>query len=330
MDRTSETFLSQLERISNGFRASQILFTALRLRLFSILGQQALSADELAAKLAVKPRGTRILCDALCALKLLQKSGGRYSNTEMTRQYLCEESPDHRLGMLEHRAFLYDSWRGLVDRIAGDIPDTIDPRLARTPEKFAKAMVDAARSASVPTAEQLDLSRAKSLLDVGGGPGMYAIAFVRRWPALHVSILDNAETLRVAAENIAKAGLTDRITLVPGDIFITPLQDRYDAVFSSNVIHSYSPDQNRDFVKRAATLLNPGGIVAIKDLALNATRTGPLEAALFSVNMLANTLEGDCYTKSEIARWMRQAGLTVEQDLPVAKVSRIVVGRRAA
>lgn len=325
----ADQFLTRLDEMTNGFREAQIVFSAVRLGVFTALGDGNHAADDLARLLGGDARGVRILCDALVALGLITKDHLGYSNTPESRRYLCTDSGDQRLGMIAHRALLYDRWRGVVDGALTGRPagaELVDRRLPSDKLAFAQAMADAGRLGAAETAKALDLGSASEMLDVGGGPGLYAIAFATRWPRLQVTILDDADTLKVAHQNVRSAGLDSRIELLAGDIFETPLPARFDLVLVSNVIHQYDEVKNRELVKRCVQALRPAGRLAVKDFVLDRTRTAPREAALFAVNMLVNTEAGDCYTKEQIAEWMSAAGCVGFADIAVAKVSRIIIG----
>ncbi|MGC8833588.1 MAG: methyltransferase, partial [Armatimonadota bacterium] len=93
----------------------------------------------------------------------------------------------------------------------------------------------------------------------------------------------------------------------------------YDLVLMSQILHSYPPNQCEKLVKSGASALVSGGMLVIHEFALEENKIEPVEAALFSVNMLANSDGGSAYTKSEILGWMQSAGLqnlTSEQITP--------------
>jgi SAM-dependent methyltransferase len=76
------------------------------------------------------------------------------------------------------------------------------------------AMVPGALAAAVP-----ELAGVRSFLDVGTGVGLLAIAATRTWPEAAVTGIDIWEpSLRLAAQNVAAAGLADRITLRRQDV----------------------------------------------------------------------------------------------------------------
>lgn len=331
MDEAIARHAQRVEEIAGGFRAAQVLFTACRLKLFDALADTPKSGDALAAALGTDPRATRILCDALAALGLLEKHDGLFSNAPAATACLVCDAPASRMGILLHGAQLYARWGGLFDVVRSGKPvppEAIDPALRGDERAFAMAMADVGRASAVQTAQVVDLSSVGRLLDLGGGPGLYAVAFVRRWPSLHVVVMDTPQTLEVARENAEAAGVRDRITLRPGNFLEDDLGSGYGAVLLSNVVHIFGDETNARLVARCAAALDPGGCVIVKDFALDCDRTSPAIGALFAVNMLVNTDGGDCYTPEQVRRWFECAGLVFEAQHELAMASRLYIGRK--
>lgn len=320
-----------IDDLSGGFRASQVILTANRLGLFRILGEEKLALDEIVETLQTDYRGTRILCDALIGLALLEKDGDRYWNSTASLSHLVSEAEDPKIAQLYHAARLYERWGGLYDAVkqGGPVSDEkIDPRLVGGHREFAEAMADSARTSALLTAEKLDLSGRKKLLDIGGGPGIFAIEFGRRNPGLEVVILDNPETLEVAQKRIQEADLKERISTRPGDAFTDGLGSGYDFVFISNLIHIYSLRENRELVSRSAQALVEGGQLGIKDFFLEEGRRGDPWSLLFAVNMLVSSEGGDCYTYGEVEEWFEDAGLTYSGKLLITERSTVLLAEK--
>jgi len=320
-----------IDRLVDGYRTAQVVLTANRLGLFALLDQGSLPASEIADRLQVKVRGVTILCDALVSLDLLEKENGEYRNSDIAIQYLLPSSPFGKSALLLHNARLYERWGKLYEtiRLGTLLPDdTGSPDLARNDADFARAMADSARLSAAETARELDLKGVRRLLDVGGGPGVFAIELAKANPGLSVVVMDSEKTLQVAARNIKAAGLSDRINLKVGDVFHDDPGRDFDFVLLSNVIHSYSAAQNRLLLERCASALVSGGRLCVKDFVLNPDRTSPPAAALFAVNMLVNTEEGNCYTLDEIRDWLHHAGFRFEEARPVSRFSMLILGKK--
>ena len=64
-------------------------------------------------------------------------------------------------------------------------------------------------------------------------------------------------------------------------------------------------------------VLEGGGLLLIQEFILDATRTAPLFPALFSLNMLLGTPQGQAYSEPELGELLRQAGLTQVERLDI-------------
>jgi predicted methyltransferase len=76
----------------------------------------------------------------------------------------------------------------------------------------------------------------------------------------------------------------------------------------SAIIHSNSPEINKQLFRKAFEVLNPDGRLLVVDYIMNDDRTSPAAGAYFSLNMLVGTREGDTFTESEVRSWMEEAG----------------------
>jgi predicted O-methyltransferase YrrM len=333
--------VARIDALASGYREAQILMTGVRLGLFEALDDAPAAADTLAGRLGADRRGVRILCDALAALGVLEKDrDGRYRNGEGAREALLPGGPRSKVAMLLHGARLYERWAKLHDavRSGARVPEeAIDPRLASDERSFAAAMSDVARESAVKTADALEalgaLEGVRRILDVGGGPGHYAVELARRLPEARAVVLDGAETVAVARETAARAGLSDRVEGRAGDAFEDDLSAAggpFDLIFVSNLIHIYPAAENRRLIGNAARALAPGGRLAVKDFLLEEDRTRPSGGALFAVNMLVSTDGGDCYTVEEVRSWFEEHGLEPGRTIDVTAQSRLSLARKPA
>ncbi len=328
MADAAKTVKDPIDEIAGGFRAAQVLLTANRLGVFAALEDRTLSAGELAKAVDAEPRALRILCDALAALSLLEKDGNAYCNSPVALEFLIPTGKRCKAGILNHTARLYAVWGRLFEVVKTGKPvdDTdIGMDFQFDERSFAMAMADVAKASVAETADALDLSNAKKMLDIGGGPGFYSIEFAHRNTGLHAVVFDKEETTKVAQANIEAAGLAERVTVKPGDAWQDDFGDGYDFILLSNIIHSYSFDDNQKLVAKCAAALQPGGQLCVKDFILDSSRTSPAWSALFAVNMLVNTERGDCYTSDEVKNWFTNAGLTFTQEQNVCTTSGLLL-----
>jgi SAM-dependent methyltransferase len=100
----------------------------------------------------------------------------------------------------------------------------------------------------------------------------------------------------------------------------------YDIIMLNAICHMFSEEQNRDIFRRAHQALAPNGRLVVQDFILNADKTGPQHAALFSLNMLVNTDAGASYSEFEYAHWMKAAGFIEVCRINLPGPSGLMVG----
>lgn len=300
--------------LSGGYWQACALHSGVALDLFTTLSKGPLSAAGVAAAADLDRDAAGRLLDALTAMRLIEKNEERYANTPAAAQYLVATSPDYLGFMIRHHHHLMPGWsrldeavksgRSVRRRRSGD-----DPAMR---EAFLMGMYNNSRLIAPRIATALDLGASRRLLDLGGGPGTYAIFFCRHNPELTAKVFDLDTTRPFAERVIAEHALGDRIRFQGGDF----LEDEiavdgkpFDAVWMSHILHGEGQAACAKLVAKAAEALAPGGRLAIHEFILFDDRTGPLFASLFSLNMLIGTEAGRAYTEVELREMMTAAGL---------------------
>jgi cyclopropane fatty-acyl-phospholipid synthase-like methyltransferase len=164
-------------------------------------------------------------------------------------------------------------------------------------------------------AKQIDLSGARSLLDLGGGAGTHAMAFCQAYPGLTATIFDLPETLHTTERLVKEAGLEGRIHFLSGDFNQDDLGGPYDAVLMSDILHYQGAQANATLVRKVHGALSPAGRLVIKDRFLDASGTSPAWTAVFAVHILVNTEKGRCFTITEAVQWLKDAGFASIDEL---------------
>jgi SAM-dependent methyltransferase len=317
----------RLDALSSGFQRSQILFSALRGDVFSHLDQPR-SAEEIATRTGWHPRGARMLLDGLLALELVEKENGLYRNAAIASECLVPGAPYDQRHILAHKANNWAAWSRLDEVVrTGENP----PRGEHSEDElraFILGMNDIAKESARGMIEVLDLSPYRRMLDVGGGPATYTIAFVEANPELHGTVFDLPPVTAIGREQVAKAGLEDRIDFVAGDLTTDELGSGYDLILVSNIIHSYNAETNQALVRKCYDALEPGGLLIVKDFLLDAGRTGPAFGLIFALHMFVNTEAGDTYEVDEVAQWAKAAGFSEGRLLDLTPQSRMWLAKK--
>lgn len=284
----------------SGYWSSRVVMTANNLRVFDALTEPKESAA-IGEELGISPRGTEILLDALTGLGLLKKHSGKYHNSGMAGHFLVSGSPWYQGDILRHADALWKNWSELDSIVINGKP----VQSARDHGAFIRGMHNIAVLKAERVIDLIHLKGMKKALDLGGGPGTYAMEMARR--GVTAVLFDVPDTLEIA-RSLVKEMEVEGVEFMAGDFMVDDIGSEYDLILISQVLHSYAPSENLTIMKKAHNALNPGGKVVVQDFLIDASRTTPAQAALFSVNMLVNTDNGRCYTFNEIRDWLKQAG----------------------
>ena len=311
------------------FQKSRVLLTAYELELFTVLGNESKSSAEVAAALGTEKRATDRLMNALCALELLDKKEDRFANVPFTRRFLVKHSPDF-MGNFYHSVNLWDTWSTLTQAVYKGttvMEKEINNRGEKWLTGFIAAMHERAKKQAPEVVSQLDLANVTRVLDVGGGSGAYAMAFVKARPNINAVVFDLPNVVPLTCRYIEKEGLTHKINTVTGDYTVDPLGKGYDLVFLSAIIHSNSNEANAGLIKKCSEALNPGGQVVIQDFIMDENRITPQFGTLFALNMLVSTEAGDTYTEAEVREWMTAAGIRNIKRIDTPFSASLICGR---
>ena len=293
------------------FREARVLLTAFELDLFTRLGADGKSSEEAAQLAQTNPRATDRLLNALCASGFLIKKKGRYSNTPLTSRFLVKGKPDY-LGGLMHQVSLWNTWSSLTDAVRKGTSVLVRNPVSRVEVNWLEAFIAAMHMRAIRQApavvKLIDLKGVKSILDVGGGSGAFSMSFVRLRKGITAVIFDLPDVIDLTKGYIDMENLGSHIGVVGGDYTQDPLPGGFDLVFMSAIIHSNSPEINKQLFRKAFDALKPDGRLVVLDYIMNGDRTSPAAGAYLSLNMLVGTREGDTFTETEVRGWMEDAG----------------------
>lgn len=337
---TDPTFLFEHFRGSHG---TELLTVAVaHFELFRLLADRPLSFDELRQRLDLDHRPAVVLLTALRAMQLIEAdSTGRLAMSAAAREHLLPGGEffvgdyiglaANTPGVLEMAARLRsnrlahaeeaDSGAAFIYR------EGLDSAMEQenSARRLTLALAGRAKNVAPVLAERLTFGRG-TLLDVGGGTGIYAVACLRRHPALRAIVFDRPEVLKVAEEFATHYGVADRLKLHPGDMFVDELPVA-DTVLLSNILHDWDRPECAALVERCAAVLPVGGRLLIHDVFLNDDLDGPLPVALYSAALFSLT-EGRAYSAREYRDWLTAAGLTSGEVIPTLVHCGVLTGTK--
>jgi len=311
MKNKQEINPGSLLEISGSYWKTCTLHTAVKLDIFTIIGDSRLKSKEVSDMLHGNQRSVEMLLNALSAMNLLGKTDNTYSNTPISQAFLVKNSSRYIGHIIMHHYHLVDSWNRLDVAVRTGQP--VRSRVSHTDEErresFLMGMFNLAMNLAPVLVPKIDLSNRHHLLDLGGGPGTYSIHFCLNNPQLKSTVYDLPTTRPFAEKTIAKFNLQDRIDFKNADYLEEDIEGVFDVAWLSHILHGESFEDARKIVRKAVSTLEPGGLIIIHEFILNNTMDGPLFPALFSLNMLLGTPGGQAYSEEQLITMLSDAGV---------------------
>jgi SAM-dependent methyltransferase len=267
--------------------------------------------DELAAELDLDPVPTALLLDCLISASYVTSRRGRYGLTRKGRRWLDPDSPTSVADFVAATGDYGRWWSQLPDLLRGQRSGVATQTHALPPDdpywrRYLYGQRDLARLTANSVARAVTLRGPRSMLDLGGGHGLYAAALCRRHPGLTATVLDLPGSAAVGREIIAGLGLTDRVRFVDADVRVADLGGGYDLISCFNLVHHLTEPDVVALFRRVRSALRPGGVFAVLDvfpeLAGRSTSTDMLTMFVY-VSSGARL-----HSPAVLARWLASAG----------------------
>lgn len=252
----------------------KILMNALRLGVFDEL-KMPQESGQLAEKKGWNRENTEIFLQTLFSLEYLTKDGSRYRNCAYTDKYLVKESGDYAGTVLEY--FGTD--------MGGSFPEDIVPLLQTDPNAqdasgTQEAGLDFAAMGNLMRAVQSGynakyvkavlseiegVKKAKKVIDLGCGSGLYMLNLAKEHPDMNLVLYDMPPMRPIIEQSIQLTGMQKQASIMCGDFTKEEIGTGYDVIFSSNSVYAAKGCID-EFMKKIYKALNPGGIfICISD-----------------------------------------------------------------
>lgn len=301
-----------------GFWSSKTLLTAVELGLFTELAKGPLDANTLTERLGIHPRAARDFFDSLVALRMLERSGERYVNTQQADLFLDREKPSYVGGLLEMaNARLYPFWGSLTEALRTGLPQNEATRGedffaalyadAGRLESFLKAMTGISMGAAMTIAKKFPWAEYKTFVDVGAAQGALPVQVALAHNHLSGGGFDLPPVRPVFEQYVNSHDLSDRLRFYPGDFFSDPLPAA-DVLVMGHILHDWNLEEKRKLLAKAYEALPQGGALLVYESIIDDDRRQNAFGLLMSLNMLIETPGGFDYTGADCVSWMREAG----------------------
>jgi precorrin-6B methylase 2 len=321
-------------QVGMGFFGSKTLLSAVELDLFTVVGGEGRTGQEISDKLGLHARSRYDFLDALVALGLLERTGasgpdGVYSNTADGAIFLDKASPAYLGGILEMaNARLYGFWGSLTEALRTGLPQNeintgapglfeglyAEPELLRV---FLDGMQGIQLGAFAALCSSVDLGDRTTFCDIGGANGTLAAMVAASHPGMTGTSFDLPPVEPVAQANLARHGVNDRVATAAGDFFTDDFPPA-DVYFMGNILHDWDEGQKQQLIDKAFAGLPSGGMLVAIENVIDDDRRVNAFGLLMSLNMLIELPGGFDYTGAQFDGWARSAGFARTEVVPLA------------
>ena len=317
-------------QVGLGFWPSKVLLSAVELGLFTSLGSESLSGEELGRRLKLHPRAIWDFLDSLVALRFLDRDGdgrgAKYRNTPSTAVFLDRNGPQYIGGILEMaNTRLYGFWGNLTEALHTGKPqnetrdggegvfEAIYAEPAKL-EQFMSAMSGISALNFRSFADKFDFSDYSTLCDVGGATGQLSICVANAHPHMRCMSFDLPAVEPIAQRTIHAAGVSDRVSTAVGSFFDDPLP-KADVITMGMILHDWDLPKKKQLIKAAYDALPPGGaLIAIENIIDDARREHAF-GLMMSLNMLIEFGGAFDFTGADFTDWCKEAGFRITEFL---------------
>ncbi|MEM7077832.1 MAG: class I SAM-dependent methyltransferase [Pseudomonadota bacterium] len=286
-------------------------FAAQRLGIMNLLEEGAHSAEAVAQAVDADPHAVQVLLEALTGFGYLEREDGRFQYSQALRKSFAGRSAEMARSMAAFAPDVARKFESLDQAVTtGEVADFhFNPVNAQqwghyltflklSADRPTRAIVDNVKLGSTP----------RRMLDVAGGPAMYSIAFCERYPELETVILDLPESAEEGEKEIAKAGLTDRISYQIGDLVSADWGTGYDIVLLSNMLHCFKEPECCKIIDMAFAALGPEGVLITNEPGFPGEGENIDTFAAFTSLLYFTVTGGRTHPTPEIERWLSDAG----------------------
>jgi hypothetical protein len=329
---TSASSPAILKEMIDGYRVSQLIYVAADLGIADLLKDGPRRCGELATATGSNPHALHRVLLALSSVGVFSRvSGDRFALNSVAECLQTGVPGSLRATARVSGSQLYPAWGYLrhtirtgetaFDRLHGVDAWKCREQDAESARAFNDAMSEVAAHIARAVLEACDLSRFRTIVDIGGGQGTLMIAILKANPAARGILLDLASAIKDAKLLMEEAGLAERCELVSGSFldFVPPGGDGY---VLSRVIHDWNDDLALRILGNVRRVVREGQKLLIIERVVDAERTSA-ETALSDVNMLVMN-GGRERTETEFRGLLNSAGFDLGRIVPTRSLVHII------
>jgi SAM-dependent methyltransferase len=297
----------------------QIFRAALELQIWAKVAAGEDTAEQMAAQEDWDPKGTQMLLDDLCSLKLLGKHDNRYCLVPEAEYYLLPDKPTYtgqfllsefnwegngKLGKAIRTGKRPIHYRATTSEVA-DIWPAVYVSNWVAPGSYLQ------RSDALWQALGIQARDGLRVLDVGCGPAPKSLALARQHAGVRVTLLDWEPVLKITRKVATDLGVEKQLTILAGDLWSLDYgSHQFDVAYLGNITHFFGFEENIRLFRKVYDALVSGGVVVVN--AVRHEYPDPMAPALW---FYAVSKDGAAYDFADYKDMLEHAGYINTEDV---------------
>jgi predicted metal-binding protein/SAM-dependent methyltransferase len=318
-----------LEDLSTAYWYSQVLFAALELGIFKFLDQGISTLTDLANAMDCRESELFRLLRAMERMALVGNDRDHWYNAQVSSLFLVPDKEEYMGAFFLYRKYMAPNWEKLFDKVScRERPEAKAPGYKERNRSYVKAMDTLVKQKAPEIAGLMAREHVMGpILDVGGGSGSLTRAIQATCPGTEAVLFDLDEVIEAARDIYPDKGSWEGIIPMSGDFRSHEFQQEFGLILLSNFLHAYGPDEAKELLQRAVSLLKPDGILVIHDYFPDRAGRSPQKGALYDITMMLNTFNGACHPTATIGAWLEELGVAPVETIDLATDTSVMVVR---
>ncbi len=320
-----------------GFVHTQVLLALVELDLLRLCLDAPQLPRALGVRCSVPGERMEALLQAAVALGLMERVGDGFQTARMGAAVLGVPG---LVQMIRHQPVLYRDLQDPVALLRGEAetglsafwPYVLGAGAAEDPGRaatYSDLMAETQGLVAEETLRAVSFRGARRILDVGGGTGAFLAAVAKAEPAAQLVLFDLPAVVPEARARLARAGVAERVEIVPGSFRDDSLPAGADAITLVRVLYDHSDDTVRALLAKVHAVLPPGGRIVVSEPMSGGDRPERAGDAYFAFYCMAMQT-GRVRSAARIGEMLSEAGFR-EIGFPRthrAFVTSVVTGRK--
>jgi len=315
-----------LSRLVGGFWISGALYVVTKLGVADCLDKEPLRSEDLALLTNTHAPSLYRILRALASAGVFQEDENGYFTLTAVGQLLRADILESRRSFVlsELGGASAQAWEDVLYSVKTGRPATLRYTVRRNREDAhgGEGLVGGiAARLRAAILRGYDFSRVKTIVDIGGGDGMFLAFLLQAYEPLRGVVFDSPRAVEIAQYHIAAEGVAKRCLVIAGDI-LEAVPDGHDLYMLREVLCTHTDAQAVKILNNCRRAMSPHGKLLIVE-AVAPEGNYPSFTKLHDLKLMIAS-EGRERTEVEFDILLRKAGLRAKRLIPTSAEACII------